>query len=60
MRGWRSIATGLVIALGTLTAAKLRQFQLETVRATRPPKSLPKGLTWPFVEADGKWVRKEK
>ncbi len=37
----------------------LTQDQLEAVRPTSPPKSLPDGLTWPFVEKDGKWMKEE-
>ena len=37
----------------------LTQTQLEGVQPTPPPKFLPDGLTWPFVEKGGKWVKKE-
>lgn len=55
--------SGADLANANLSAAKkrLRQNQLEAALPTPPPKSLPDGLTWPFVEKDGKWVlRKAK
>lgn len=40
-------------------AKNLTQDQLESALAAPPPKSLPDGLTWPFVKKGGTWMRKE-
>jgi len=37
----------------------LTQKQFADCRASAPPGWLPDGLTWPFVEKNGEWVRKE-
>jgi len=42
-----------------LDVKSLTQEQLEIVRSSPPPKFLPKDLTWPYVEKNGEWLRKE-
>jgi hypothetical protein len=37
----------------------LTQYQLESARPTAPAHSLPDGLTWPFVQRNGEWVKKD-
>ena len=37
----------------------IAQEQINLCKESEPPENLPAGLTWPFVEKDGKWVKKE-
>ncbi|MCH7937561.1 MAG: pentapeptide repeat-containing protein [Proteobacteria bacterium] len=55
-----AVLTGAVLTGANLSEVKnLTQNQLEAVRPSPSPTSLPDGLTWPFVEKDGEWVLKE-
>lgn len=41
-------------------ATHLTQDQLDSVRPSRPPISLPEGLQWPFEEIYGTWKKRDR